>query len=83
MKIDPLGQPTVTAGSDLYFRTCCPSVRPSVPTCENLAKQYNFQARIVVATGETTGLAEWIIDGTQILFYLLLIPDSFLANILD
>ena len=31
----------VTAGSDNCFRTCC----PSVPTFQNLAKQYKFQAR--------------------------------------
>ena len=40
--IDPLGQPTVTAGSDHYFRTCCPSVRPFVrPHFSDLAKQDN------------------------------------------
>ena len=33
--IDPLGQSTVTAGRDNYFRTCCPSV------FWNLAKQKN------------------------------------------
>ena len=26
-KIDPLGRPTVTAGGDRCFSTCCPSVR--------------------------------------------------------
>ena len=37
--VDPRGRPTVTAGSDNYFCTCCLSVRPSVPTFQNLAKQ--------------------------------------------
>ena len=26
--VDPLGRPTVSAGSDLYFHTCCPSLHP-------------------------------------------------------
>ena len=29
--LDPLGRPTVTAGRDNCFRTCCPSVRPGSP----------------------------------------------------
>ena len=62
--IDPRGRPTVTAGSDHYFRTCCLSVRPS-PLFKNHAKQNNFEARIVIATGGTVSLAEWIIDGTN------------------
>ena len=58
-QIDPLGQPTVTAGRDHYcFCTCC----PSVPTFQNLAKQN--KAKTLFATGETVGLAEWIIDDT-------------------
>ena len=44
------------------------SVRPSVPIFQNLTKQNNFQVRIVIATGWTVGLAEWIIDGTHVLF---------------
>ena len=40
-----------------------PFVRPSVPTFQNIAKQ----SRIVIATGGTVGLAEWIIDGTHVL----------------
>ena len=28
LKFDPLGRPTVTAGRDNCFSTCCPSVRP-------------------------------------------------------
>ena len=44
--IDPLGQTTVTAGSDHCLSTCCPSVRPSVRPSyvlhfSNLAKQNN------------------------------------------
>ena len=52
------------AGSDHYCRKCCLSVSPSF---QNLTKQNNFQMRIVIATGGTVGLAEWIIDGTQVL----------------
>ena len=47
---DPLGRPAVTAGSDHCFRTCCPSVHPSVPTFHNLAKQNNFQAITIFNT---------------------------------
>ena len=59
---DPRGRPTVMAGSDHYFRTCCLYVRPSVPTFQNLAKQNKVQAKIVISTGGTVGLAEWIIS---------------------
>ena len=41
------------------------SVRPSIPTFQNLAKQNKVQA---IATGGTVGLAEWIIDDSHILF---------------
>ena len=56
--IDPLGRPKVTAGSDHYFRTCCLYVRP------------HFEARTVIATGGTVGMAEWIIDGTNVVAYI-------------
>ena len=46
------------------FHTCRPSVRPFVPTLQIFAKQSNFQVKIVIATGETVCLAEWIIDDT-------------------
>ena len=69
LRIDPRGRPTVMAVSDHYFRTCC----LSVPTFQNLTKQNNCQSRIVFATGETVGLAEWIIDGTHVL-YLIAFP---------
>ena len=59
--VDPRGQPTVTAGSDHYLPTCCLSVRPSVPTFQNLAKQNNFQLRIMIASDGAVGAAEWII----------------------
>ena len=49
-KIDPLDRPTVTAGSDYCFWTYRPYVRPS--------------PLFMFATGETVGLAEWIIDET-------------------
>ena len=57
LAIDPQGRPTDTAGSDYLV-----SVRPSVPHFSNLA--------IVIATGGTVGIAEWIIDGTHVLFCL-------------
>ena len=60
--IDPRGLPTVTASSDHYFHSWCLSVCPSVLTFENLAKPNKFQVRIVIITGDTVGLAEWIID---------------------
>ena len=63
--IDPRGRPTVTAGIDHYFRTCCLSVRTSVPIFQYLAKQNKVQASIVIATGVNVGLAEWIIDSTM------------------
>ena len=57
---DPLGQPTVTAGRDHCFRTCCPpSVRPHFLNLEKPNKQ-----KTMFATGVTMGLAEWIIDDT-------------------
>ena len=57
--IDPLGQPTITAGRD----HC-----PSVPTFQNLPKQN--KVKTMFAIGETLGLAEWIIDDTcLVVFY--------------
>ena len=56
--IDPRDRPTVTAGSDHYFCACCPFVRPSPLFKSSTTKQQ----KIMVATGETMGLAEWIID---------------------
>ena len=53
--------------SDHYFRTECLYISPFVhpyPLLNNHAKQNNFQARIVIATGGTVGLAEWINDDT-------------------
>ena len=44
--------------------------RPSVPTYQNKNK---FQAKTLFATGETVGLAEWIIDGTCTSLYLSLL----------
>ena len=57
--IDSPGRPT----DPIFARSVC----TSVPTFQNLAKENNFQVRIVIATGGTVGLAEWIIDGTQCL----------------
>ena len=33
--VDPRGRPTVPAGSDHCFCTCCPYIRTSVPTFQN------------------------------------------------
>ena len=63
MLIDPRGRPTVTTCSDHYFHMCYLSVLPSFSTFQNLAKQNKVQGRIVIATGGTVDLAEWIIDG--------------------
>ena len=49
---DPRGRPTVVI---------------SVFTFQNLVKQNNFQVRIMIATGGTVFLAEWIIDDTHFL----------------
>ena len=59
INIDPRGRPTVTDGSDHCFRTFCPSVRPQFSKKPN-----KFPAKTMFATGETVGLAEWIIDDT-------------------
>ena len=61
------------ACSDHYYRTCC----LSVPTFQNLVKHNNYQMRIVIATGLTVGLAEWIIDGIHCSLYF---TDSFYAS---
>ena len=58
----------ITAGSDHYLHTWCLYVCRSVPTFQNPAKQNKFHVRVVTATGGTVGLAEWIIDGTHVLF---------------
>ena len=45
------------AGSDNSFHIS----RTSVPTFRNLAIKTIFKVNMVIATGETVGLAEWII----------------------
>ena len=58
---DPQSRPVVII---IFARGVCTSVRPHIL---NFANQSNFQAKIVIATGGTIGLAEWIIDGTHVL----------------
>ena len=55
--IAPGGRPTVKAGCDHCFCTC-PFVR--------LSPQNKFQAKTMFTTGETVGMAEWIIDDTRL-----------------
>ena len=70
---DPRGRPTVTAGSDHYFsRVVYTSVRPS-SLFKILQNKTKVQGGIVIATGRTVGLAEWIIDDTHFLFLIYLI----------
>ena len=57
----------------IFTRDICPSVRTSVLTFQNLTKQNKVQVRIVIATGGTVGLAEWIIDVTHVLPLLVLV----------
>ena len=57
--IDPLGGPTITAGSYNCFYTSCPYVHPHF-----IAKQNKIQVKTMHTTGEGLGLAEWIIDDT-------------------
>ena len=56
--IDPLGQPTVTAGNVIIVFANV--VRPSPLLKSSKTKQQ----KTMVATGETVGLAVWIIDDT-------------------
>ena len=44
-------------------------VRPSIPTFQNLAIQNKFQAKKLFTTGETVGLAEWIMYDTCLVFH--------------
>ena len=64
--IDPRGRPIVTAGRDHCFCTCRPHIRPSYRTSvrPHFSKQNKLQAKTMFATGQTVGLAEWIIDDT-------------------
>ena len=45
--------------------------RPLVIIFQNLAKQNKFQANTMFTTGETLGLAEWIIDDTCLVIVIL------------
>ena len=54
---DPKSRPVMIT---IFAHVFCTSVR----ALQNLAKQNNSQVRIVIATGGTEGLAEWIIDDT-------------------
>ena len=60
--IDPLGRPTVTAGSDHCFQICCPSVRPNFSKSSK-TKQI-FQVKPMFTIGKIVGAAKWIIDDT-------------------
>ena len=51
-------------GSLINYKVCIKPVN-----LQNLAKQTNFQVRMVIATGGTVGLAKWIIDGTHVLLF--------------
>ena len=62
---DPLGRPTVTAGSDHCFCTCRTYVCSSL-----LFKTKQFQAKTKFTIGETVGLAEWIIDDTCLVSFI-------------
>ena len=61
--VDPRGRPTVTADSDHCFCTCSPSV------CPHFSKQNKVQVKTMIATGETLGLAKWIIDDTCLVIF--------------
>ena len=58
-------------------------VRPSVPTFQNLAKQN--KAKTIFATGETMGMAEWIMMTPRLFFFPYLIVslsrDFFLSGV--
>ena len=57
--IDPRGLPSLPLVITIFTHVVC----PSVPTFfQNLAKQNKAQARIVISTGGTVSLAEWIIE---------------------
>ena len=58
------------AGTVPHVVSVCLSVPKTVTTFQNLSIQNRFQMRIVIATSGTVGLAEWIIDGTHVLFNL-------------
>ena len=49
-----------------FARGICPSVRPSVPTFHNIAKQNKFIEKIVITTDGAVGLALRIIDGKHV-----------------
>ena len=66
MSFDPLGQPTVTAGGDHCFRTCCLSVHPYF---SKSSKTNKFQTKTMFTTNKTVGLAEWIIDYTCLVMH--------------
>ena len=53
----------ITAGNTSMFSHML-SVRPSVPTFQNLAKQNKFQVKTMFTTGDIVGPAEWIIHDT-------------------
>ena len=66
--IDPRGRPTVPSGSIIivFAHVVRSYVCPS-----HFSKQNKFQAKTMFITGETVGLAEWIIDDTCLVSILL------------
>ena len=69
---DPLGRPTVI----VYAHVVRPLVRTFIQTFQNLAKQNKFQAKTMFTTGETVGIAEWIMDDTCLVSAYFFISDA-------
>ena len=74
-KAGPQSRPVVIT---IFARGVCPSVRPHFSKSH---KKTHRQVRIVIATGRTVGLAEWIIDGTYVCFlHCILISQAYLKR---
>ena len=63
--IDPLGQPTVTAGCN---HTCSPSVRPSALSHFSETRKTKQISLMLATDGRTLAMAEEIINDTCLLF---------------
>ena len=60
-------RPTYSHGRLVVITIFTHVVRLFLPTFQYLTKQNNFQVRLVITTGWTVGLPEWIIDGTHVI----------------
>lgn len=69
--VDPFGQHTVPTGSDYYYFHTFLYI-PMFPLFQNITNENKCCVKIIIATGQTMGLAKSIIDDTCLILSFIL-----------